>query len=97
MSQDDDDATPFVLICAYLEDKGYRRHEILNLSRRYVRRVIGWPRDKDGSLVEPRAKEAQSQPPLDPADQLRRAYWLRGYPAHRIEALVRERMAGQEG
>ncbi len=61
----------------------------VGLTRGYVRRVLGWPRTKEGALQDP----PDRRPVLSRADWLRRALFLRNWPAHRIEPAVQAQLA----
>lgn len=79
------------MIFAWLEEIGYRRHELLNLTRRYLRTVLSWPRDDKGRLRPPPTRQRQ----LSRAEVLRRHFFLRGWPDHMIADKVREILAAE--
>ncbi len=79
-------------MCALLEERGYRREQILQLTRNYVRRVLWHKRDNHGNL--------DTGPVIKPdgpsrAEVLRRTYWKRGWPAHKIDQRVSEILAAE--
>lgn len=85
---------PFSLICAMLEDAGYRRHEIKDLSRHYVRHVLQHPRDDRGNPVPPKRKGAGGTP--DRFGDMVRVLEDRGFTPHRarvkaLQQVQRER------
>lgn len=76
------------MICAWLEDAGYRLPQIKDLTRGYVSRVLGWPRDKHGVLRRPPPRDGRPAPTDE--DRARAYYFERGIPPHRMEEKVRE-------
>ena len=80
---------------AWLEEKGYRREMVrgtpdsIGLTRNHVRRVLGWPRTKEGALEDPPDRRT----PLTREDLMRRVLFLRGWPAHKIEPAIRATLA----
>jgi len=83
---------PFATVCAILEDAGYRRDQIKDLTIGYVRRVVQHARDEKGRVEFERP--AASKP--DPENTV--VAWLkrRNYPAHLIGERTREILREQE-
>jgi hypothetical protein len=76
------------MLAAWLESEfGYKRHEIGNLTRGYIFRVLLWPRDSDGRLCPPENSEAS---PMSRVRQLREIFFRRGVPEHLINEKVAE-------
>lgn len=87
---------PFAMIVCWLEEKGYRRDQILCLTRSYVRAVLDWPRGTRGELRKPPAPQSEDEESESQEQAVRRWYFERGWPAHKVEPEVRkwrERMA----
>lgn len=78
------------MVVAWLEEKGYRLEQILKLTRGYVRRVLDWPRDKNGGLRQPPVVQSEDAAPTSQEDRIRAWHFERGWPAHKVEPLIRE-------
>jgi hypothetical protein len=65
---------------------GYRRSEIKDLDRAYVRRALQHPRDESGRVMMPSAFTA----PVDRIAHAKRMLILRNYPEWAIDAQIAE-------
>lgn len=77
----------FAGVCAILEERGYRRHEIKDLTPGYVSRVVGHDRDEKGRLRFPEAPPAGRE---SWEAALRRRLRNNGCPEHMVAARVLE-------
>lgn len=80
--------TSFVTICALLEEKGYRRHEIGEMTDWYVLRVLQHPRDNKGRLIW--GQHDRQVRRLDWEEQVAALMRRRGVPEHQIKYAVED-------
>lgn len=69
-----------------LEERGYRRDQIRNLTRSYVTRVLQHPVDEKGSLVPQHQNYEKAGIKPDPEAQWKRRLGRMKYPEHLYEA-----------
>jgi hypothetical protein len=70
-----------------LEEYGYRREQIKDLSRRYFRAVLQWPRDERGGLVIPKKQPKRK----DKYEGLRTLLRRRGWAEYQIASEIVKR------